>query len=501
MTTAPTAPAATTPDNSAGKAMLVDEAARSVKWSLLYNMVPRLITPFSTMILAALLTPEDFGLVAISTFVIALARIVVDLGLGKTVIQRQTHVEEAASLGLWVSLLISGVLYLGLWLAGPWLATAYSDANVAGVIRVSALALPLTAIATIPKALLMRNMQFRRLFWVNGSFLIIQSVASLILAIIGLGYWALILGQLFGLAISSLLAWVLARWRPIFMFRRDLLRSMLSFSVWVMVSAFQNWLFLYSDNAIAGLFLGVRGLGIYSLGFNIGILVPGFLGAAIADVAYPAFCKLQEVPREVGQSLTKLQALASVVLFPIALGISAVAPPAVALLYGDKWQGLGTVIALLVIMPGLSCIWALNENAYQAVGRPDIWPKLAGFTLLALLPLLWIAAPYGLLIFTIARFVAAWILPLGNVLFGARALDLRTREQLQGFVQPLVFAGIMYLVVSLMLRQLSPFVGLIGWVKLLSVVVTGALVYVLLLQLGDRRLWNQIRFSVRQILS
>src|SRR3974377_1968405 len=86
---------------------LVNQAARSVKWSFLYNATPRLVTPFSTMILAALLTPADFGLVAIATVVITLAQIGVDLGLGKAVIQHQTHVNEAASISLWASLLMT----------------------------------------------------------------------------------------------------------------------------------------------------------------------------------------------------------------------------------------------------------------------------------------------------------------------------------------------------------------------------------------------------------
>jgi O-antigen/teichoic acid export membrane protein len=280
-----------------------------------------------------------------------------------------------------------------------------------------------------------------------------------------------------------------------------MLRSMLGFSVWVMVSGFQDWLFLYAANAIAGLFLGVRGLGVYSLGFSIAIVVPGFLGASVGDVAYPTFCKLQDTPREVGRSLVKLQALLSAVLFPIAWGISAVASPAVELLYGQKWQGLGTVIAILVIMPGLNGIWALSENAYQAVGRPDIWPKLAGISLLALLPLLWITAPYGLLVFTLARFGGAWILPLGNALFGARALDIGIKEQLKGFVTPLFFAVIMYLAVFLLTKQLSPLAGMSGWVKLLSIIAAGGLVYLLLIWLGNRELWNRLRVSVRQVLS
>jgi O-antigen/teichoic acid export membrane protein len=480
---------------------LVDQAARSVKWSLLYNIVPRLVTPFSTMILAALLTPVDFGLVAIATFVTALALILVDLGLGKAVIQRQTTVHEAASTGLWASVAVSAVLYLALWVAAPWIGTAYDDARVVGVIRVAALALPLVASVSIPKAFLFRNMAFRSLFWVNASFLIVQAIASVLLAIAGIGYWALILGQLIGMLVSVGLAWGMVRWRPALGFRWLMLRSMLGFSIWVMVSGFQDWLFFYAPNAIAGLFLGVRGLGVYALGFSVAILVPGFLGAAVSDVAYPTFCKLQDTPREVGRNLVKLQALMAAVLFPVAWGISAVAPSAVELLYGQKWQGLGTVIAVLVIMPGLNVIWAVSENAYQAVGRPDIWPKLAGVSLLVLLPLLWIAAPYGLLIFTLARFAGAWIIPLGSMLFGARALDIGIGEQLKALVSPLFFSVMMYLAVSLSLRRLSPLAGINGWLELLSVIAVGALLYMLLVRQGNRELWNRLRLSVRQVLS
>ena len=496
-----TASVPTNPIDADNQAALVDHAARSVKWSFLYNIVPRLVTPFSMMILAVLLTPEDFGLVAIATFVIALARIVVELGLGDAVVQRQTYVEESASIGLWVSMSVAAVLYLALWTAAPWIAQAYHDAAVIGVIRVAALALPLMALATIPKALLRRDMQFRSLFWVNSSFLIVQSVASLVLAIAGIGYFAIILGQLIGMLVSVALTWKMVHWRPVFVFHWPLLRSMLGFSVWIMVSGFQKWLFLYADNAIAGLFLGVQGLGVYALGFSVAILVPGFLQAALSDVAYPTFCRQQEAPREVGRNLVKLQALTSAVLFPIAWGISAVAPSAVDLLYGQKWPGLGAVIAILVIMPGLTCIWTLNENAYQAVGRPDISAKLAGISLLVLLPLLWIAAPYGLLIFTLVRFGGAWLLPLGNVLFGTRVLDIGIREQLKVFASPLLFSVVMYVTVSLLIQQISPLVGVIGWVKLLSTIAVGALIYPLLIWLGNRDLWNRLRWSLRQVLS
>ncbi len=104
---------------------LVQRAARSVKWTTLGSLLPRFVTPISTMILAALLTPADFGIVAVSALVIAMAQIIVGLGLGQAVVQRRTMVIEAASFAFWLSLSLAGFLYAALWIASPWIAQIY----------------------------------------------------------------------------------------------------------------------------------------------------------------------------------------------------------------------------------------------------------------------------------------------------------------------------------------------------------------------------------------
>jgi O-antigen/teichoic acid export membrane protein len=483
------------------QARLIQLAARSVKWSILYNTLPRLVTPFSTILLAALLTPSDFGLVAISTFIIAFARILVDLGLGKAVIQRQTFVNESASISLWTSLLLAAGLYLLLWFAAPWLSVLYNNSGVTSVIRVSGCSLLIYASMTAPNALLRRKMEFRYLFWVETSLLVIQAVASVILALGGLGFWAIILGQLMGLTLSAILAWGLVRWRPLFLMDRALLYSMLGFSLWVMVAGFQSWLFLYADKAIAGAFFQVDTLGVYSLGFNFAILIPTFLAASLTDVAYPVFCKLQESSRGVGLNLIRLQTLAGAVLFPMAFGLSAVASPMIQLLYGDKWQGLGMVISILAILPGLVPLWSLNESAYQAIGRPDVWTKLAGISLLCLLPLLLISASYGILVFVIARFLGALILPIGNFFVGARILGIGVKDQLKSIGFPLCCSMIMYMSVVMLELQMRPFEGITGWVKLMFSVAMGAGIYVSLVWIFNRDLWRGLLVSAQRVLS
>jgi O-antigen/teichoic acid export membrane protein len=257
-------------------------------------------------------------------------------------------------------------------------------------------------------------------------------------------------------------------------------------------------MFTYADNAIAGLFLGVGGLGIYSLGFNIATILPSFLVAGLGDVAYATFCRMQNKVGEIASNLTQLQKLTATILFPIAFGLSAVAPTFVQLLYGEKWTGLGMVLSLLVIMPGLSSLWMLNATAYQAIGRPDIYTKISGFSLLVMIPLLWIAAPHGLLIFTLTRFAVAWLLPLGNLLWGSRVLNIDIRKQINVIACPLLISGGMYVMVVGLITYLRPFEGWMGWTKFVAVIWFGGAAYIIALRLITPDLWHTVFLNVKR---
>jgi O-antigen/teichoic acid export membrane protein len=210
---------------------------------------------------------------------------------------------------------------------------------------------------------------------------------------------------------------------------------------------------------------------------------------------------MQENPRNIGEDLAKVQGLAGAVLFPVTFGISAVAPAVVHLLYGSKWAGLGTVISILVIMPGMGLVWSLNETAYQAIGRPDLWSKVLGLSLLVMLPVLWLMGPRGLVAFTLGRFSAGWILPLGNIYLSARILRIGIRGQLKAIGPPLMISLGMCVLVALLVRQGSPFEGISGWIKLLAIIVIGATTYLVLVRTLLKELWDQMFMNLRRIFS
>ena len=462
-------------------------------------VLPRLITPLTTVVLAALLTPSDFGVVAAALAVVSLGQIVVEMGMGAAVIQRRTQVDEAASMALWLSLLVGVALYGLLWALAPWIAAAYRLPPLSSALRVVGFSLVLSSLISIPNALLTRDLEFRRLFWVGAVPQVMTAVVSLVLAVRGLGYWSLILGYLAGRAANLVLVWWVCRWRPKLVFRRDLFRSLIGFSAWVFISSLESWLFLYADNLLVGYFYGAYNLGVYSLGFNLANLLPGMLIAPLAAVAYPAFSALQNEPRDVGQSLVKLQGQAAAILFPACFGLAAVAAPIVSLLYGHSWVGLGWTLSLLAIMPGISNLWSLNADAYRAVGRPDVWAKVAGAALLILFPLLFLGGRFDYRSFVVPRFIGGFSLPILNVWAAGHFLKIPLREQWHSWRVPALCAVVMFAAVVGLSFYLAPFVGVLGWVKLVSLVGLSAAIYIGGLRVIDREVLSQLLGSFKRL--
>jgi O-antigen/teichoic acid export membrane protein len=479
---------------------VVTSASRSVKWAWFSSIFPRLITPLSTIILAALLSPAEFGIVAVSTIVISLAQVVVGFGMQAAIIQRRSEVAEAALVAFWLSLSLACGLYALLFLLSPWIAVLYRDPLISPVVRVAGISLILNALKGVPHALLQRELSFRRLFWIDTLPLILAALASIAMALAGVGVWALVIGPLLGIAVSTALTWLVVRWRPAFSLQRELLFPLVGFGTWMLINGFQTWLFLYADNAIAGYFFGSQGLGVYSLGFNISNLLPAMIIAPLSTVAYPAFSALQDDQQKMGADLARLQLLIAAVVFPVTFGLSAIAVPVVHLLYGDRWQGLGFVISLMAIMPGLSHLWSLNADAIRAIGRPDVWARINAITLLVLIPLLLVGGTIGFTTFTLARFAGASILPVCAIIMTARLLNLSISEQVRGLLATLLPSLVMFTVAVVMIGFMAPFEGIAGWVKLCLVVFTSCMVYLLLIWKTRHALFQQLVAAGVQVL-
>jgi len=474
-------------------------AVNSIKWTALAQILPRLVTPLTTMFLALLLSPNDFGVVAIATLVISLANMVVGMGFGTTVIQRRSFVEDSANIAFWMSLVLGILLYVVLWIVAPTIALFYKIPPVTNVLRVVGLSLIISVFTTIPTALLQKDLMFKRIFFITAGPQIINGLFSLVFALLKFGYWSLVIGNLAGNIFGSVMAWFSCPWKPKLVWKIEIAKSIFNFSFWILLSNFAGWFYLYADNAMAGYFFGSSGVGQYSLGFNISMLLPAMIASPIASIAYPVFCKLDSHDA-IGKELLKFQSLSASLLFPVCIGLSTLAPSVVSIIYGNKWPDLGMIIQLLAIFPGMINVWSLNADAFRATGHPEAYTKAALIGLVALLPLLFIAGRFGLHNFVMARFLGSVITPLLCLFIAKRLFSLSIMSQLKAVASPFISSIVMVLFVILFLNIFSPFHGFFGLVLLFICSLIGGVLYFTTLRTINRKLFDQIFLLGRQTL-
>jgi len=383
------------------------KAVGSLKWSALMEIVSRTAQPIIFVILARLLTPADFGVMATAMIAISFSQMFWDAGLSKALIQTKTAPEEAAHVVFWTNVCLGLLIYLLLFLAAPAIALFFKSPASGPVLRVLGIQIIIASLTSVQQALFVRDLDFRGLFWIKLLTAFVPGLFSIPLAFYGYGVWALVAGSLVGQMINLYLLWKKSHWRPQFRYDWVMARSLLRFGVWVMLESFGAWLIIWGDNLIVGRFLGVHDLGVYRTGWNLVTIIFGLVLNPFLPVLYPTFSRLQDDLPALKNTFHRVNRVVFALALPMGTGLLLVGPEVASVLFGEKWQGLGFVLGVLGFMHGIAWLVGINAELYRAMGRPDMNTKLMYAQLLYYLPAYYFAAQYGLETFTITRLAVA----------------------------------------------------------------------------------------------
>lgn len=340
----------------------------SLKWSFLSEIATKLIQPIVFIILARLLTPEDFGIMTAALMVIAFSQVFWEAGMGKALIQRQTDIEEAANVVFWVNLGLSILIVSLLFIAAKPIAKLFfQDQQVTTVIQVMTFQVFLGAISSVHTALLQKEMGFKKLFWVRFITISLPGIASIPLAWNGMGYWALVVGTLVGQTAQVMMLWRMSAWRPKYKFHTQVAKEMGYFGAWVGMSGLLAWFYMWADSLILGMYLGNHELGLYRTGNQFSSMIFILLFSAVTPVLYSYLSKNKAEIHSVAHLVIKVIA---VVAIPIAVIIFSVADSLANALFDEKWVGISIVIGIMALMHGYSWIIGMNGEFYRAAGKP-----------------------------------------------------------------------------------------------------------------------------------
>lgn len=391
---------------------LTTRAFAAGRWAVASEAVSRLAQPIVLLALARVLAPDDFGVVTVATIIVGFAQVFWDAGLTRALVQRDsdsTEVVQAASTIFWANLLLSLVLFAAICAAAVPLAVAFGDPRIVALVRVQALMIPLLAIASVPAALLQRRLQYRPLFVARFAAALAPGLVGLPLALLGAGYWALVVGAITGAVGQGVVLFRLSGWRPLCRWSTAQLNRLAPFTGWSLAEALLSWGILWLDAAIVGLFFTSHELGLYRTGSMAVAMAFGLSIGSLMPVLFAAFSRLQSTPE---QLLHAFGLSVKGVAF-VAMGLTSVAVAAPhelsAIAFGPQWRGMGSVVFYLAIMQGVSWLVAPNAEVYRALGRPDLNLKINATCLSFYIPVFVWAARSGLDQLLQARMVVALI--------------------------------------------------------------------------------------------
>lgn len=399
---------------------------RGVLWAYGSFVGGRVVTLASTAVLARLLVPEEFGLVALALVFMALLETVSNLGVTQAlVVVDDEEVNERAETAFAFSVALGLALTLATVAAGPPAAAFFDEPGLVGLLPALGATFFIRALSSTHYALAQKRIDFRSRTVAEVADVVVRGAVGVGLALAGLGAWSLVLGYLAGTVALTVVLWVLVPWRPSLSPRRAHLRELLGFggtlsAVDVLAAVIAN-----IDYLLIGRFLGTASLGLYTLGFRLPELLILNLSVVAGRVLYPAFAALER-PALRSAFLSSLKYTAMVGL-PLTVALPILAQPLVLVVFGDQWLGSVESMQVLTVY-ALSVALSIPGGAvFKAVGRADVLLKLALPRLVLLGAVLAVFVDEGIVAVAVCQAVVGGLFAVAENALAARSLGARAR--------------------------------------------------------------------------
>lgn len=423
-------------------------------WSYLTFVIGKVMVFISTVILARILMPADFGLVGLASVLAGYLGTLHTFGVGEAFIQSKFGSEESANATFVLSVASGLFLFLVSVAITPLVAVFFREPRIQTIFPVLAFTYVLTGFTTINDALLVKELKFQQRLLPTFVQYISKGIGSIVLALMGFGAWAIVWGVIIGTVAKSVTLVIVSPWRPTRAWNTQTTREIFGFGKFMVLQNIFGALEDNIDYMIVGRRLGVTDLGLYTLGYRAPELAIISLPGVISSVAYPAYAKLQNEMSELQRNVRKTVQLVSWVAIPAGVGLAMIAPVFIITFYTDKWEAAIPVMQLLSLY---AMVYTLSYNfgdAYKAMGRPGILSQISISTIAFSIFALWVGSHYGIVGVAWAHLTRVIIMLGIQIVIVKKILHISAMHILDGIFRSFLGAAVMALAMSATSRGL-----------------------------------------------
>lgn len=409
----------------------------SFGWKLMEKFSVQGISFVVSVILARILCPEDYGIVALLLVFINLANVIIDGGLNVALIQKKNATQEDFSTIFWTCLATSTLLYAIMFVASPYIAMYFQDENLTSAVRVLSLCLFPYAVNSVQRAYISREMLFKRLFISNLWATSVSGIAGILLAHNGWGHWALIWFNIVQAVVLCAVMWHTVKWRPSFTFSTSCFRDLFSYGWKIFLSSMCNTLFLNIRSLLIGKYYTSATLACFDRGKQYPSLVMENINTSIQTVLFPAFSKEQDNKERVRSMMSRSTRTSCLFILPIMMWLIVCARPIVLLMLTDKWEEAIPYVQLFCVAYMLMPIQIANLEAIKSQGRSDIFLRLSIVKILIEIPILVTTVMIGPIAIAAGIVLYNFICIFINLRPSARLLGYGFSRQMKDFLPAL----------------------------------------------------------------
>lgn len=355
---------------------LKHKTVHAVKWTFVQALGTRGLQFVVGIILARLLLPEQFGLIAMLTIFMAVAQVFLDSGFGAALIQKQNITQKDICSIFYFNILVGMVAAGCLCGLAPWVAAFYEQPMLRPLLRVLSIVLVINAFGLVQSVLLRKALDFKTETKVSLVASLLSGIIGVTMAYWGFGVWSLVTQQFSAAAFRTSLLWFYTIWRPNWMFSLQSLQAMFGFSSKLLCTSLLNTIFNNIYYLVIGKLFSPMALGYYTRADNLQKLPSMTLSSVIVRVTFPVFSSIQDDPERIKRGMKKALTTLVLVNFPLMIGLAVVARPLVIVLLTEKWLPCVPFLQLLCLVGLVYPLQLINMNVLQALGRADLFLRI-----------------------------------------------------------------------------------------------------------------------------
>lgn len=464
---------------------LKQKTQKGLVWSFVERFATQGVQFLFGIILARLLSPEDYGTIAMPLVFLAIAQCFIDSGFSTALIRKPELTEDDLSTAFYFNIGVGVICYIALFFTSPFIADFYHTPILSDLLKVTALATLFNPLCAVQQAILTRKIDFKTQAVVSLSGAIVSGIVGLVMAYSGFGVWSLVCQQVGGYVIRTVLLWVLGKWKPKRRWSWDSFHYLWGFGSKMLGSGLLDTTYNNIYPLVIGKFFSANDLGNYTRAQQFSTLPSSNVTGVLQRVTFPVLSSIQNEDERLARNYRKILKLSAFLIFPMMLMLSAIADPLIRVLLTDKWEGCIILLQIICFDMMWYPIHAINLNLLQVKGRSDLFFRLEVIKKIVGVSILCVTIPHGVIWMVCGGVVSSMFALVINTHYTGKLIKVGYFKQMKDLLPIFGVAIAMWLIVHASLWLTTNI-----YIQLPMGIIIGIIMYLICAKLLLRSEWS-----------